>query len=173
MGGGGNKKGGNGSTPASDAQMQMAQQLFSQTDPIRQSLIGQSQKFLSGGNDVMQTPAYGALKLSADQNFNQAKDNLISTTAPGGALTSALTNLEGSRANTLTQGAGSLYGDALSRATTLGTGMTGQSLSALGQAGYTQAQVAQSQATQNAGKSGALGSGLGSWLGNSGWVANK
>jgi hypothetical protein len=167
MGGGGDKKGGGGgSNAAIDAQAQMAQQLFKQTDPIRKSLFSRSEDFLSGGADVTATPAYGALKLSSDQNFNQAKDNIIARTASGGGLTDALTDLEGARAGAMTQGAGALYGDELSRAIALGTGVTSQSLNSLGQAGYAQSQMAAAAAQQNAGKAGALGQGVGAWLGS-------
>lgn len=43
MGGG---KGGSGSNPSADALARMAQQMFQQTDPIRQALIGRSAGFL-------------------------------------------------------------------------------------------------------------------------------
>lgn len=42
----GDKKGGNDSNPALDAQARMAQQLFNQTNPIRNALIGRSASFL-------------------------------------------------------------------------------------------------------------------------------
>lgn len=165
MGGGGDKKGGGGSSAASDAQVQMAQKLFQQTDPIRTKLFGRANDFLAGGADVTNTPAYAAMKTSTDANFNRAKDNLIAATPTGGALTSALTNLEGNRAATLTGGAGQLYGDELSRAIALGTGVTGQSLASMGQAGAVQAQIAQARAEQSAGKSQGLGQGVGAVLG--------
>lgn len=150
---------------ASKTQAQIASQLFQQTDPLRRGLIARSGQFLTGG-DVRETPAYGALKHAADSGFNNAKDNIIARTAPGGALTGALTNLEGQRAGALTQGAGALYGDEVSRAMTLATGTTGQSLNSLGQAGAIQAQMAAASAEQNAGKMSALGTGAGAYMGN-------
>lgn len=158
-------KKGDSSNPASDAQAAIAQQLFEQTNPLRTSLIGQSTDFLNGGNSVTATPAFAALKGSADQNFNRAKDNVIATNAPGGGLTDALTSLEGQRASTLTQGAGALYGDEMSRALTLGTGITQQANSGLAAAGSAQAAQAAAQAQATAGKAGAIGTGVGALLG--------
>lgn len=162
--GGGSKKGG-GDNAAADAQARMAEQLFQQTDPLRKSLIGRSQDFTGGGFDVMETPTYLAYKESADRNFGRAKDNAIARLPGGGALSDALVDLEGNRASTLTQGAGAIYGDEINRAMTLGSGITGQSLNSLGQAGAIQAQMAAAAAQENAGKSGALGTGIGSYMG--------
>lgn len=155
-----------GDSPAAELQAQLAQQLFSQTDPLRRSLIDRSTEFMGGGLDVRDTPAYEALKYSADANFNQAKDNAIARLAPGGGLTDALVDLESNRAGMLTQGAGQLYGDELSRAIALGSGITDQSLNSLGQAGGVQASLANAQAQQNAGKAGGLGQAAGAAVGS-------
>lgn len=200
--GGGGKKGGQDSE-AADAQARIAQQLFSQTDPLRSALINRSANFLGAGTpqpqmggapggplgekmqaaggaargaagpvggganpmDVRDTPTFMAYKAQADQGFNQAKDNIIARMPGGGGMTAALVGLEGDRASQLTQGAGAIYGDELSRAIALGTGITGQSLNSLGSAANTQAMIAQGNAQQNAGKAGALGTGVGAWLG--------
>lgn len=154
-----------GDSPAAELQAQLAQQLFSQTDPLRRSLIDRSTEFMGGGLDVRDTPAYEALKYSADANFNQAKDNAIARLAPGGGLTDALVDLESNRAGMLTQGAGQLYGDELSRAIALGSGITDQSLNSLGQAGGVQASLANAQAQQNAGKAQGLGAAAGAAAG--------
>lgn len=198
------KKGGGDSSAASDAQMRMAQQLFSQTDPVRSALINRSASFLgvsptvSAGpaapsdpkagltqllsgqqpgtgtpivvngpafGDVTATPTFNAFRDTANRTFQQGKDNAIARLPAGGALTEALVGLEGDRASTLTQGAGAIYDQELNRAMSLGAGITGQSLSGLGQAAATQAAMAQANAQQNAGKFGALGSGLGAYLG--------
>ena len=149
---------------ASDLQAQLAQQLFEQTDPLRRSLIGRSENFLESGN-VLNTPQFADLKVQTGQMFNQAKDNTIARFAPGGALMDALTGLEGDRASALSSGAADLQENELSRALALGTGLTGTSLGALGQAGGVQAQLAMARSQQNAAEKGALGSGIGAMLG--------
>ena len=159
------KKGGGSNSSAADAQAQIAQHLIQQTDPLRASLINQSSQFLAGGNNPTNSPSYLALKDSADTNFSRARENTIASTAAGGGLTSALTNLEGQRAATLSQGAGAAYQDELSRALSLGTGLTQTGLGGLGTAGAIQAQMASANAVQNAGKAQGLGSGLGAMIG--------
>lgn len=150
----------------SDVQAQLAQDLFNQTDPLRQALIGRSESFLGGGMDVTQTPMYQNLQRTAGINFNQAKDNAIARFAPGGALIDALTGLEGDRAGVLSQGASNIYGSELDRATALGTGMVAPALGAIGQAGQVQAMNAQASADRNAAKMGGIGSGIGAIMGS-------
>src|SRR2546423_1995868 len=56
----GGKKGGGGDNPAADTQARLASQLFGETDPIRQALIGRSAGFLgipSGGGGIQGTAA--------------------------------------------------------------------------------------------------------------------
>lgn len=131
------------------------------------SLNGNGMTPAGGGGfgNVMDTPTYLAFKESADRNFGRAKDNAIARLPGGGALSESLVDLESQRASNLTQGAGAIYGDELNRAMTLGTGVTGTSLNSLGQAGAIQAQMAAAAAERSAGKSGALGTGLGTMVG--------
>ena len=207
----GGKKGGSGSNPAADTQARLATQLFGETDPIRQALIGRSANFLgipsgaggaaalpetspsspygtpflgippthsgpmpgsvsiTGGArpfDVTASPEYAALMDATNRQFARAKDASIATSPAGGALTESLAGLEGQRAGTLAQGAGQAYGDEISRAMTLGTGQTGTALGGLGSAAQTQAYSANAAATQQAGKSSAIGQGLGAYMGS-------
>ena len=148
-----------------DIQGQLAEKLFNQTDPLRQMLLNRSTNFLSSG-DPRETPIYKNLQLTAGQGFNRAKDNTIARFAPGGALMEALTGLEGDRAQFLSQGASDIYSSEIDRALALGTGVTGQSLNALGQAGQLQAARAQANADRDAGKAGGIGAGLGALMGS-------
>lgn len=161
--GGGRKKKRNAAN-FGDIQGQLAQRLFEQTDPLRQMLLDRSSGFLASG-DPTQSPVYKNLQLTAGRTFNRAKDNAIARFAPGGALMEALTGLEGDRAQFLSQGAADIYESELDRALALGTGATGQSLGALGQAGQIQALRAQANADRDAGKAGGLGAGIGAILG--------
>lgn len=146
---------------ASKTQARLAEQLFQQTQPIRTALFDRSNDFLSGDMDVMGTPTGMAYKSAADRSFNRAKDNIIGRVAPGGGLVSALAGLEGDRAASMTAGAGQIYDSELSRALALGTGVTGTSLSSLGQAGANQAAVAQARGTAKAGMAEGAGDVLG------------
>jgi len=117
------------------------------------------------GFDVTSTPTFADYKNVADRSFARAKDNAIATLPSGGGLTSALVNLEGQRADNLTQGAGNIYDAELARAMTLATGQTGVAMGGLGQAANAQALAPNAASQQSAAKSGALGTGLGAYMG--------
>lgn len=164
MGGGGG--GGSGAGDAARMQAELAQRLVSQTDPLREALLQRSQGFLDGGSDVTSTPMFQAFKGVTESQFQNARNNVIGATPTGGPLVQALTNLEGNRAMALGQGAGALEEAEIARAMSLATGTTGQAMSGLGQAGSIQAMLAQSNADRDAGLYGALGTGLGAWMGS-------
>lgn len=156
--------GGSAGSPAADLQAQIAEQLFQQTDPLRTSLIDRSQSYLTNGVDS--SPQFSAFKASAEPQFATAKNNVIANTPAGGALVSALTQLEADRARTLTQARGAIDESELARAMTLATGTTGTSVGALGTAASIQAAQAQAEADREAGILGALGTGAGAYLGS-------
>lgn len=157
----GGKKGGPAPNPSADALAKIATETYQQTQPIRTGLIDRSNAFLSGDLDVTNTPMFLGMKNAADSQFARARDNTIARTAPGGSLSSALADLEFGRANTLTQGAGQIAGDEISRAFGLATGSVPNSTSGLGQAANIQQQsIAAQQAQQAAGKQ-AAGQGAG------------
>lgn len=154
------------SNPAADMQAQIARELFQQTDPLRRALIGRSQDFVGGGFDVTQTPSYALLKNQVESQYGNARDNIVANTPGGGPLIAALTQNEGSRADALTLGTAGLYEDELNRALGLATGATGPAVGGLGQAASVQAMLAQSAAQRQAGLMGALGTGVGAYLGS-------
>jgi hypothetical protein len=118
-----------------------------------------------GFGDVRATPTFQAFKDTADRQFQQGRENVLSTLPRGGALSEALVDLDSQRAATLTQGAGAIYGDELARAMTLATGTTGAAMSGLGSAGAIQAQMAANQAATTGSKFESLGYGAGAYLG--------
>jgi hypothetical protein len=146
---------------SADLLARIAGDLYKQTDPLRKSLIGRSGNFLDGSLDVTNSPMYGSLKNAVDSQFKRARDNTIGTTAPGGALTGALSNLEGSRASTMTQGIGELAEGELNRAFGLATGMLPQTTSGLGTAAGIQSQQLMAQQQQSAQAKQGAGAGLG------------
>lgn len=209
------------SNGAANLQAQLAQQLFTETDPLRRSLIGRSAGFLgvptsnsvtvgssptipgpavsmhsrlgggiggtvnsltmpgspdstaspgitSGGGmmTALNDPSFLALRDATNSQFARARDNVLSTVPTGGTLDAALTGLEGARASSLSQGAGATFENELGRAMALATGTTGTALGGLGSAASAQALTAQANAAQQAGKSQALGSGLGAYVGH-------
>lgn len=155
------KKNEDPSNPSADMLAKIAGDLYSKTDPLRTSLIGRGNDFLSGNLDVTQSPMFGSLKSAVETQFAKAKGNTIASTPSGGALTSALTNLEGTRANTMAQGIGDLAQGEMDRAYGLATGMLPQTTGGLGAAAGIQAQMIGQQQAQNAAAKQGTGAGLG------------
>lgn len=199
--GGGGKGGKEQKEPeASKAQSRIAQQMFNQTQPLRDLLISDSVSFLGGDptirspNEVstlppalrekaggsqsapspvnrqpMQfnaagTPEFQFVQGAANRRFDQAKQNILANTAPGGGLTAALANADLERASTLTGAEADIFNQNINRVFSLATGQpfTG---GGLGQAGAIQAQVAAANANQNAAAKSGIGSGIGMGIG--------
>lgn len=160
----GGSSGGGGGSQAADTQARLAEQLFAETDPLRQQLIGRSQQFLGGGLD--NSAQFNAFRATADPQFANARDSIIANTAEGGGLTAALANLDLNQARTLTQAQGDIENQELGRAFSLATGQTGQAIGGLGQAGGIQAAQAQAEAAREAGIFSAIGTGAGALLGS-------
>ena len=85
-------------------QQRIAEELFSQTDPLRRGVIDRSESFVSNPNDVFNLPGYAAVKDTTESQYGRARDSVIANTPEGGALTSALGDLERNRASDLVQG---------------------------------------------------------------------
>lgn len=115
--------------------------------------------------DVTQLPQYGAMKQAAEAQYGRARDNLISSSPGGGALTSALSRLENERASAMTGIVGNLADQETSRAFSLATGTVPQVIGGLGQAGAIQAQIGANNASQNAAAKQGLGLAAGGYLG--------
>lgn len=115
--------------------------------------------------DLSASPVFAAMKDVTESQFGRAKDNVIGAAPEGGPLLAALTDLEGNRASDLVRNTGMLGEAEMQRAFDLVSAGTGGAIQAGGNAGMIQAQLAQAQATQSAGKAGALGTGAGAYAG--------
>ena len=154
-----------GANEAAEASAEIARQLFGESAPLREGVLGRSTDFIQNG-DVYASPQYGALKSNTEAQYGRARDNIIGSSPAGGALSANLGNLEAARVSDLTQGTAALTDNELARAYGLSTGNTSGALQGYGTAGGIQANLANSQAQQNAGKAGALGAGAGSYFGS-------
>jgi len=158
---------GNGGNERPDeTQQRIAEELFSQTDPLRRGMIGRSTNFIRDPNDVFNLPGYAAVKDTTESQYGRARDSIIANTPEGGALTSALVDLERNRASDLVRGTAQLNDAELARAMTLATGTTGQSLAGLGSAGAIQAQREASDTAGKTGMASALATGAGAYFGS-------
>ena len=118
--------------------------------------------------DVSRFPQYAALKNATEAQYGRARDATIGTTPSGGALSSALANLEGQRANTLVQGTGDIANQEMARAFALATGTTPVALSGLGSAAGSLSNLGAAQAQQQASALQGIGAGVGSQIAGKG-----
>jgi hypothetical protein len=89
---------------AAEQQAAIAQELFDQTDPLRQRTLGQLGQFVDQGTlpPALTLPMTHARE-TAEQQYSVARENLLSRTPTlGGQLTHQLAALEANRAQTLT-----------------------------------------------------------------------
>jgi hypothetical protein len=168
----GSKKVDQQQSPDAKRASQIAEQLFRQTDPLRQTAFSGLASNLQTASpfqpitmdSLTANPMFGAIKSATEQQFQNARQNIIGNTPNGGALFSALGNLEGQRANQLSSAFGGLAQDELSRRTGnldraigIGTGVAGQSMGGLSNAAAIQAQLAQAQREQQSAEKGGKG----------------
>lgn len=146
---------------AAQAQSRLAQQLITQTDPLRQDLINDAGAFIGGGRDVTGLPEFAAFKGANEAQFGVARDAIIANTQEGGGLTAALAGLEGDRASNQASFTGALASDEVNRALQLATFGAAQGSQGLGSAGFLQGQRALGESQANAGKAQGTGEAAG------------
>lgn len=176
----GKDSGGSQSNPANESAIKMAEELFGQTQPLRDQVISEVSGPFEGftGLDFASNPSTNALQEIINQQFGVARDQAIASTPAGGGLTSALAGLEGQRAGALSSGLAGLFGQdkafnqqmqAINQQQKFSAafGTPGTSLTSLNSAGNAQAMLAGQQQQANAGKQGSLGQAAGFALGSS------
>ncbi len=160
---GGSSSADRASDQAARKQAEIAQQLFTQTDPLRRGMIDRSQQFLTNGVD--NSPTFSAYKAAAEPQYASARESIIADTPMGGGLTAALAELQTGKARDLTEARGAIHESELARALTLGTGTVGTSMAGFGNSAAIQAQRAQAKAERDTGVYMALGEATGALLG--------
>lgn len=161
MGGGGSQD--RAADEMARQQQRIAQQLFTESQPLRTGLIQRSQDYLTNGIDNSAT--FSAYKAAAEPQYAGARDQIIADTPTGGALTAALAGLQTGRARDLTQARGSIDQSELARAMVLGNGNVNPAVAAQGNAAGIQAQRAEADAQRDAAKYAAIGEAAGAMLG--------
>jgi hypothetical protein len=147
--------------PQAEELSRIAGRAYNLTDPTLHWLNYRSQNFLGGNLDPSQSALYAPLKVSTEQNYENARKNLLSSTPAGGALTSALGNLERDRARTLTAGRGAIAQDEINRSMQLASVGLGQELGGLSNAASLQQQGINQAMTQEGAAATGKGQGLG------------
>lgn len=134
-----------GASPYESVLAQIAQDTYSQTDPLRQGFLQQMSSLLDGSFDPQKTaayaPMYAAARSGPEAQYNVAKENILGGTARGGGQTSALSGIEKARASDVGEIPGVLSSqitqDLLSKAYGTAFGAPQQSMAGLGSAAGT------------------------------------
>lgn len=184
-----------GENEAANAQSRIARQLYAESAPLRQNLLGLYGNMFGGAPNVMppsggmmpgvsknamidstngkggaqqgiasapnfdptQSFMFEPARNVINQQFENARENIIANTAPGGALLDRLAENETQKAMQLGSLAADIGERDLNRAIGLATGQTQQAQSGFNSAAYLQAQQAQQQAQDKQGAGQALG----------------
>ena len=142
-------------------------------DPLRGLMQPQIAQAL--GQNPFSTKLSAADRHAYEGQYNQAKQNIMNTAAPGGLLRSQLGGLERDRANAISGAASAARQTGLQRALGAAAGtlpgaqmtnaLSGQAMSGLGNAAQMGNQRNMMQAQMNNAEKGSKGSGIGSLLG--------
>lgn len=150
-----------GSSDSADAMAQMARQLWTETSGVRAPLIEQMTSAVSGDFDPGTSPIFAPQKRAIESQYGVAKDNLLASMPAGGAMTSAMADLESNRANSLADMMGSIYQDQLNKAYGASFNAPGQAIQGLGSA----ASIQSANEASQRGMFGDLGMAAGYFLG--------
>jgi hypothetical protein len=104
---------------------------WNQTAPLRGQAIDNLTQALQGNFNPYTSPQFAPMKMAAQNEADTARKKAMSTVAPGGSLTDALTKIDLNKAQNMTAGAGSIYQDILNKAYTL-AGQTPQQEAMMG-----------------------------------------
>lgn len=143
----------------------IARQMYSETAPLREDIIGRSERFLGGGFDPTESAMYAPSRRALETQFQQANELARQGLPTGGSLNEALAENIRARAGGLSDIESAITQDEYNRAYGLATGTPALAMSTLSNLAGSEMQAA---AMQQAGKNqmfGGFGAGLGSFLG--------
>jgi len=152
-----------------------AQAQFQQSLGIEAGLRGELEGLRNrdplGRLDITATPQFASIRGGIEDQFNNAREAVIGSSAGGGSLTAALAELEGQKATAINSAQAGLENNALDQATSLATGTVVPSLATIQNAESLQAQLAAAENLQNESIEAANKQGLGQALGQLGKAA--
>jgi len=146
---------------------QIAQQLFTESTPIRTGIIDQLTNFTGGNFDIGTSPMWAGGKNAIENQYGVARENIIGNTATGGAMYQGLNDLEATRAGSFTDLISNIQNDMFNKSYGIATNTPQTSMQGLLGSANASTNAMQAQAQADAGKSqmmGGLGQGLGMFL---------
>ena len=151
MGGMGGK---NDEPSASKQAGEIAEDMYKRVRPLQRTFVRQGENFMQGGFDPTGMPMWDVGKRTIDDQYDRAREGMISNMPTGGALQSSLAGTEIDRANAMGNLSGGIAQDEYNKIYGMATGTPQQSMNTLTNVGASQAAM---QGQQSAGKFGALG----------------
>ena len=145
-----------GSTPSGSAQANIANQLWSTTQPVRSNLLDTMTDATSGNFNMADYPAFAPLKQNAETQYGNAQENIMGMMPQGGQLYDALAQNENARAGAMTNMGGDIFQQIMNQAQQASFQTPAQSMQGLGQASQSE-QFGQQQNNQ-------MWGGIGSFL---------
>jgi hypothetical protein len=156
---------GGGSNDANDMAQQMAMRQYRETQPLRTGILERGQEFMEGGFDPTQMPVYNVGRQGIESQYDVARQNILGGMPAGGQMFDRLADVEVNRANQIGGLGAQIAQDEYNKLYGVATGAPQVSMGALTSLAGSRAGA---QAQQQAGKygmTGALGGGLGEFLG--------
>lgn len=175
MGGGKNSGSGDASSAAANKLADISAQMFEEGSGVRGQIQDMASKVLSGEYSPRMLPAYAPLyaesKKGLESQYNVARNNIMSNTPAGGALYSALADLENKRASSIGSAGNTLTSSLVSDIINKGYGgaynSAGSALSGLSGSANTLASLNNTEVASG----NAIGQGFGQLIGTLGMAA--
>lgn len=131
----------------------LLENMANQSMPLFQQQTQNAMDILSGNFNAAESPLFGGIKQGIEEQYQTARDNLLSQLPSGGAIGSSLASLERGRAGSLSQALSDIYQQYLPAAQQMAVNLPVQAAGGLGtlaglQTGAYNAAVAQQQFAQ-------------------------
>lgn len=95
---------------------------YTKTAPLRGAALNRLTNFMEGNFDPTASAMYGPIKMTAERQYDTARGNVMSQLPQGGALFESLANLEGQKAESITDQIARIVQDEYNKAYAMGQG---------------------------------------------------
>jgi len=130
FGGSGSGFGGSGGGQSPVPIGSIADQIFALTSKLRGNFVGSLEDFSSGDFDFASHPMFDSEKSAIEDQFANARDNILGNIPEGGSLIDSLSNLETGKAKSLTDVISNIQQDMFNKTQQAAFGMVPSSISA-------------------------------------------
>jgi hypothetical protein len=126
----------------------MSANYFNATGPMRNSLITRLTDFMKGNLDPTDSAMYAPIKMTAERQYDTAREKTLEDLPRGGALYASLSSLAGQKANTITDMISQIVQDEYNKAYAMGQGSQQVAAAGITSAGDSQSKLLQALGTQ-------------------------